>query len=249
MIVQTQFKPQIIHQASQTLAANNYAFIPGQRLSNEMQLVPEQIENFTDCWFDLKQDMYMADGGAYRFRRYGQYNKEKGSENLVQLPHEPYTQPITVNYLNGGTVRHFEPLTESFTSSSILHSLLIYLADICDEARGQPTNWNIRLHPYRILASSNNLGEPTPEGLHRDGVNFIASILINKVNVKGGITTITDDNAKPLLSLKLEHEFDIMLANDEKTMHKVSAISPVLLGEVAYRDVLVVALTAQGSGL
>jgi hypothetical protein len=110
-------------------------------------------------------------------------------------------------------------------------------------------NWNIRLHPYRILANSNYLGEPTPEGLHRDGVTFIASILINKVNVNGGITTITDDNAEKLLSLKLEHEFDIMLANDGKTMHKVSALSRELIGEVAYRDVLVVAFTDQGSDL
>jgi hypothetical protein len=47
--------------------------------------------------------------------------------------------------------------------------------------------------------------------------------------------------------MTLEKTFDLVLANDDKTMHQVSSISPKNLGKCAYRDVLVVAFTKMES--
>ncbi|MFD2177685.1 2OG-Fe dioxygenase family protein [Veronia pacifica] len=75
-----------------------------------------------------------------------------------------------------------------------------------------------------------------------DGFTLISSILIDKVNVNGGMTTITNEKGDELFSVMLERNLDIILANDETTMHKVSNISPIDSERMAYRDVLVVTL-------
>ena len=117
------------------------------------------------------------------------------------------------------------------------------MSDIYDGVEGQKTNWNIRLHPYRIIADGVEEGQPTPEGLHRDGVTYIASLMINKSNAQGGVTTITDSEQNVLERITLDKTFDVVLANDEETMHEVSAIAPDELDRYAYRDVLVIAFT------
>ena len=61
----------------------------------------------------------MADGGAYRYRRYGQFVKTQGARQIsAYSPHEPYSQPSSVNSLNGDIARHFEPLSDQLSHLS-----------------------------------------------------------------------------------------------------------------------------------
>ena len=95
-----------------------------------------------------------------------------------------------------------------------------------------------------LLLTIHQIGKLTPEGLHlRWSLNYIASLMINKINVAGGETAITDNNGELLEALTLEKTFDLVLANDDQTMHQVSPISPQSMGKCAYRDVLVIAFT------
>lgn len=232
---------------SNLLVQNNYVFVCGKRMTHMLSTNVDEVVRFKHCWNHLERDRYMADGGAYRYRRYGQFVKTQGARQISVLPHEPYSQPSAVNPLNGDIARHFEPLSDRFLTSPILEKLLLLLSDVYDLAEGEARKWNIRLHPYRIVANDTQIGKPTPEGLHRDGVNYIASLMISKINVAGGETTITDNNGDLLEALTLEKTFDLVLANDDETMHQVSTISPQNLGKCAYRDVLVVAFTKMES--
>lgn len=225
------------------LADNDYVFISGKQMTNLLSTNVDEVIRFKNCWNHLERDRYMADGGAYRYRRYGQFNKSKSGHQISMLPHEPYVQPAYINHLNGDIERHFEPLTDRFVTSPVLEKLLLLMSDIYDGVEGQKTNWNIRLHPYRIIADGVEEGQPTPEGLHRDGVTYIASLMINKSNAQGGVTTITDSEQNVLERITLDKTFDVVLANDEETMHEVSAIAPDELDRYAYRDVLVIAFT------
>ncbi|MEZ8099268.1 2OG-Fe dioxygenase family protein [Vibrio bivalvicida] len=228
---------------AQILRQNSYVFVSGKKMTNMLTTNVDEVIRFKNCWNNLERDLYMADGGAYRYRRYGQFLKAKGGRQIAMLPHEPYVQPSHINSLNGDIERHFEPLTDRFVTSPILEKLLLLMSEVYDLAEGQASDWNIRLHPYRIIADEAERGEPTPEGLHRDGVTYIASLMINKINVSGGVTTITDDKGDVLESLTLDKTFDVVLADDEKTMHEVTAITPNSLDKCAYRDVLVIAFT------
>ncbi|KHD26378.1 hypothetical protein NM09_03070 [Vibrio caribbeanicus] len=228
---------------TQILAQNQYVFVSGKHMTSLLQTNVDEVVRFKNCWNHLERDQYMADGGTYRYRRYGQFMKLPGSHEITMLPHEPYVQPSYINQLNGDIERHFEPLTDRFVTSPILERLLQLMSDIYDGAEGKPTKWNIRLHPYRIIADDSELGQPTPEGLHRDGVTYIASLMINKINVMGGLTTITDANKQELETLVLDKTFDVVMADDEQTMHEVSSIRPESSDKCAYRDVLVIAFT------
>jgi hypothetical protein len=198
--------------------------------------------DFAACWDDLLLDEYMRDGGTYRFRRYSQLSYEADGDDLTLLPHAPYEQSAMINKLNGGFQRHFEPIEDRFMSNPFFQGLMRWMGRSYSAASGH-TTWNIKLHPYRIVATE-GAGEPSPEGLHRDGVDYICSFMVRKCNVEGGETVITDANEKELVRFTLEMPGDIMIGDDNATKHGVSPIQIIdRKKSVAYRDVLVVAFT------
>lgn len=230
--------------AGQALRDLHTHFIPGARMRAYFGVDDDAWRAFSGFWDTLTQDRHMADNGAYRYRRYGQFDLDAGNSGMLrQLPHGPYEQPTYINPLNGGISRRFDPLLPEFADNALLKRILRALAAIFDYAQGYEAKWNIRLHPYRILAQTGKQGLPTPEGLHRDGVDFIVSMMIRRNNVEGGVTRITDSRGTVLFDLMLQAPLDILLADDAKTMHSVSAIVPLDPEQPAWRDVLVIAFT------
>ncbi|MER8383242.1 2OG-Fe dioxygenase family protein [Mesorhizobium sp. M1405] len=114
-----------------------------------------------------------------------------------------------------------------------------FLQNFCETAGHD--RWNIKLHPYRIVARDGVNGKPAPEGLHQDGVDFIVSHMIGRVNVTGGMSTITDASKRFLGDVEMNLPNDFVICNDRKTFHDVSSIvteNPKM--PFAYRDVLVI---------
>jgi len=198
--------------------------------------------DFARHWDDLLLDEYMRGGGTYRFRRYSQLELSTATGELKLLPHEPYQQSAMINTLNGGFERHFDPVEDSFLANPFFTGLMRWMGQSYTAACGHDT-WNIKLHPYRIIATE-GAGEPSPEGLHRDGVDYICSFMVRKCNVSGGKTVITDADRNEQCRFTLEQPGDIMIGDDHETMHGVSPIEIITPNKpVAYRDVLVVAFT------
>jgi len=109
------------------------------------------------------------------------------------------------------------------------------------QSRGGP--WNIRVHPYRIYAEHDAPGKPTPEGLHRDGVDFIVTLFIRRQNVFGGRSEVTDTTGELMFAHTLDTPLDLLVADDAATLHQVTPIERVIANQIAYRDVLVIAYT------
>ncbi len=226
----------------QDLQTQKFSMISAANMREATGISPQEWAAFADHWNRLTLDQHMGDGGTYRLRRYGQFNTD-GDGGLYQLPHGPYEQPLYINRLNGGVDRTFDPLEEEFAQHPVLHRIMEALRDTMDAAEGHTGNWNIRLHPYRIVARDGAPGLPTPEGLHRDGVHYVVSMLVRRHVVLGGESLITDNDAKPLARHTLLEPMETFIANDEETMHAVSALKPMIPGQPAWRDVLVVAFT------
>lgn len=199
--------------------------------------------DFADCWNRLALDRYMGDNGTYRYRRYSQFEISDPDSGLLRLPHTSYEQPSYINKLNGGINREFDPLEDYFVDNPIFDGLLRSFAQVFDDTLGETVNWNIRLHPYRIIANDGAPGSPTPEGLHRDGVDFIVTLLVKRNNIIGGETTITDTSGSVLLTMTLTNPMDIIVADDAMTMHGVTVVEKDSREREAYRDVLVIAYT------
>jgi hypothetical protein len=224
------------------LAAKDFAFASGQTVADWLDVNAQQWADFSHYWNALTLDRHMADGGTYRLRRYGAFALQRPGQ-MHLLPHEPYVQPLYINSLNGGVSRVFDPLETGFSQHVVLMSLLNQIADLVDTIEGQAQCWNIKLHPYRILAQPGGAGLPTPEGLHRDGVDYIATMLVKRVNIAGGETLVTDADKHLLWRKILSAPMDIVIVNDHRTMHAVTPVTPIVDGVEAYRDVLVVAFT------
>lgn len=224
------------------LSDQRFLLLTGDALSGMLAVLPGDIATFADHWPRLSRDNHMGDGGTYRFRRYGEFEALAQSHRR-QLPHGPYQQPEYINKLNGGISRLFDPLEPSFVSNLVLNRLLDWLTRIYDLCEGSPQNWNIRLHPYRIVANPGESGHPTPEGLHRDGVDYIVSLLVSRHNVEGGESIITNNQGLVLTQRTLLRPMDLLIGQDATTMHAVTPVTPIDPDEPAWRDVLVVAFT------
>jgi hypothetical protein len=108
--------------------------------------------------------------------------------------------------------------------------------------------WKIEAHQFRIVTTKKEPGEPTPEGIHRDGVNFALVMLIGRVNVKGGVTTIYRNRSMiPIGNDTLMRTFDSLLLVDTDVKHGVSSITAKSPRRVGTRDVLVITFTSRRS--
>lgn len=108
-------------------------------------------------------------------------------------------------------------------------------------ARLSPSDlWHIEVHQFRIDADAKQKGEPTPEGVHRDGVSFVMVLMINRENIDSGTTCIYDLNKNKIDEFTMKTPLSMALFDDESVFHGVTSVRPLKANEKATRDVLVV---------
>lgn len=194
---------------------------------------------FAESWNDLHLDTYMADGGRYRRRRYAVYEApRKGA--IERAPHQAHYQALDYNRLNGGIERWFEPIRPEISDGTSLRTILEYCRALFSRLAPETARWHIEVHQFRIEARTDEAGKPTPEGMHRDGVDYVLVLLINRRNIRSGTTTIHDLDKRTLGSFTLTDPLDAALVDDSRCYHGVTPVEPENPAQPAYRDVLVV---------
>ncbi len=114
------------------------------------------------------------------------------------------------------------------------------LFDSLTAVETRPAAWHVETHQFRIEARPDAVGKPTPEGMHRDGVDWVLVLLVRRENIASGMTTIHDLAKQPLGSFTLTDPLDAALVDDNRVYHGVTPVSPLDPTLPAYRDVLVV---------
>lgn len=228
---------------AERLSQNDFHFINADQvvaLLSEIAAAPiGDDQNFLDSWSRLEQDRYMADGGKYRKRRHATYAIMNAGESARLMPYQPHYQTADYNPLNGGVARYFAPILEDLTRSLTLAALLEFGNRLFSQMSGNH-QWHIELHQFRIEARDGKLGKPTPEGVHRDGVDFVIVVMIKRVNIDSGATTIYNLEHELVGDFMLRDPFDMVLVDDRRVYHGVTPITPLDPGREAYRDVLVI---------
>jgi hypothetical protein len=82
--------------------------------------------------------------------------------------------------------------------------------------------------------------------MHRDGVDFVLVLLVDRHNVTSGTTQLSDADRNPIGEFTLTHALDSVLLDDHRVYHGVTAIAPLDPTKPAWRDVLVVTFLAAG---
>ena len=181
----------------------------------------------------------MNDNGEYRYRRYSVFTWNSHLRRLVIEEKQPHYQTIGYNSLNGDIERDFELFEESTIHNNIFNNIMSFCITVLDQIH-RDEDWHIEAHQYRIVARNLEKGLPTPEGIHRDGRDYVMMMFIGKEKIKGGETTIYDLNNSPLFSCTLKHPSETIFVNDDMVMHGVSPIEPsneLLIGK---RDMLII---------
>lgn len=194
---------------------------------------------FLDSWNRLEEDQYMADGGRYRKRRHATYAVHGAGQDALRMPYQPHYQTVDYNPLNGGVARYFAPILDDLHQSVTLAALLEFGNAVFSPISGN-AQWHIELHQFRIEARDGRSGRPTPEGVHRDGVDFVIVVMIKRVNIDSGATTIYDLENRLVGEFTLREAFDMVLVNDRKLYHGVTPITQIDSEQEAFRDVLVI---------
>ena len=224
----------------QEIAARGFALLPAV----EMRPLLEQagpltdVDRFAASWDDLALDAYMKDGGRYRRRRHAVFAVT--SAGIERQPHQPHYQTVDYNPLHGGIERWFEPVQSEVASGASMQTILRFCARLFGDLSKTGASWHVETHQFRIEARVEEQGQPTPEGMHRDGVDYVLVLLIHRQNIISGTTTIHGLNREPLGSFTLATPFDAALVEDARVYHGVTPVAPLDPVAPAYRDVLVV---------
>ncbi|WP_084398557.1 2OG-Fe dioxygenase family protein [Henriciella aquimarina] len=239
---------QIAHPAPETedrlvhqLERDGYAVLPAAdciALLGGRERLADAIPAFRQSWDDLPLDPYMADGGRYRRRRHAVMSAAANGGPVRLEPYRPHFQTRHYNPVNGGIERHFEEIRRETLENRAGAGLLDLGARVFSAAAPQ-TGWEIEVHQFRIEAGAEG-GQPTPEGMHRDGVDFVLMSLIAREGVSGGESLIEDNAGHPLTRFTLTAPFDTALVDDRRLRHGVSCILPAVPLTRGHRDMLVV---------
>ncbi|MBV8125003.1 MAG: 2OG-Fe dioxygenase family protein [Burkholderiaceae bacterium] len=202
-----------------------------------------ELAALTPFWQDLPVDQHLRDGGRYRFRRHGSFVVDASAQTPLQMmPHRAHWQPLDYNALHGGIERWFQPLAPELLALPAWRQLLLALAATASRLKGEQP-WFIEAHQFRI-DTTDGIGRPTPEGAHRDGVDFVAVFLVSREGIKGGESRVFEADGPRGQRFTMTEPWTLLMLDDERVIHETTPIQPQ--AEHGHRDTLVITLRRRG---
>jgi hypothetical protein len=220
-------------QLTEALRTQGYALVRPHDVAALAGCTLEDLNAMAPSWDRLEPDRYLKDGGRYRFRRHSCFVDDGGT--LTLAPHRAHWQPVEYNALHGGMHRMFEPIEPGTAGQGAWGRLLRALGETFSSVKGKQP-WYVEAHQFRI-DTAEGIGRPTPEGAHRDGVDFVAVILVDRHNIKGGETRVFQANGPDGKRFTMLEPWTMLVLDDATVIHESTPIQPT--GENGHRDTLV----------
>jgi hypothetical protein len=242
-------------QAVARLNRHGYALLSTAALTGLTGTEGESLNALHAAWDTLPPDPHLKDGGRYRYRRHGSYIQT--AHNLTHVPHRAHWQPTTYNALHGGMLRWFEPIEPALSASPDFLALIRRLGEVFAAAKGEDLDqhpWFIEVHPFRI-DTTDGVGRPTPEGAHRDGVDYVAVLLAGRQGIRGGESRVFDAEGPLGVRFTLTEPWSALLIDDQRVIHESTPIQPEVQPEAlntsaspqtSHRDTLVITYRQHG---
>lgn len=172
-----------------------------------------------------------------RFRRYANLDVDI-SDNIakINLNSDKLSFSQNVNDFRKEP-RKFELIDVNILSTYFFSNLIANSAFLVNKISNKK-NLNISVHQIRQVCYPNFNSENSPEGIHRDGSNFIISaFVINKSNVKGGESIIYEQDKKNIAFATVLEKNHALFQEDENYWHYVNSISCKNDDYVGFRDI------------
>ncbi len=230
------------------LIDTGYAFLAPTEAAKLFHADLAQLNGLRDSWARLPRDTYLRDGGKYRSRRHSCFVQSFSVDVatppgvLTAVPRRPHWQPTAYNPLHGGLERWFEPIEPEILDAPVWGKLVASIGLLLEQVR-PVKQWFIEAHQFRI-DTADGIGRPTPEGAHRDGVDFVAVILAGRRNIRGGETRVFDATGPSGVRFTMQEPWSMLLMDDARVIHETTPIQPDT--EQGVRDTLVLTYRAKG---
>lgn len=225
-----------------TLRGRGYAVLAPADVAALCGVDPDALDALGPAWEQLPPDDYLRDGGRYRRRRHGCF--VVGPETIEQVAHRAHYQPLDYNALHGGLQRWFAPIAPETVGVPAWRQLLTAIGACLRQVR-PVDRWFVEAHQFRI-DTTDGIGRPTPEGAHRDGVDFVAVFLVGRHAIRGGETRVFDANGPDGQRFTLTTPWSLLLLDDTRVIHETTPIQPQPGASCGHRDTLVVTYRAGG---
>jgi hypothetical protein len=185
---------------------------------------------------DLPEDPYLE--GGYRFRRLSHFRV--AGDRLISLPHRRLFQSKEYNPLLGDVVREYEELDDQLIQLQDFQNIIWEFFQFCQLCS---TSTEIAVHQIRTTASSQKIGNPAPEGIHRDGVDLVGIFSVQRRGVDGAETHLYKTKQDAPVISKVLNPGEFLVFRDNQYFHYTSPIHAIS-AEQGVRDVFV--LTCPG---
>ena len=232
------YTPEGAEQAA--LRDEGYAVLSPAGVAAATGIAERAIAGLGIGWDDLPPDDYLRDGGRYRRRRHSCFVVDGDDVRLA--PHRAHWQSLDYNALHGGMERMYQPLSPALVSTPAWGRLLAGIGALCTGVRDAGP-WYVEAHQFRI-DTSDGIGRPTPEGAHRDGVDFVAVFVVAREGIKGGETRVFDAAGPDGHRFTLDAPWSLLLMDDTRVIHESTPIQPLVADGRGHRDTLVLTYRA-----
>ncbi|MFD9572819.1 2OG-Fe dioxygenase family protein [Streptomyces sp. NPDC059982] len=162
-------------------------------------------------------------------------------------PYEGCQRSFALRMTREAQVRDFAPFRAREAGNPFFRVLVHHNAATFDRCAGQaPPSWEVDAHLIRVTARAGARGEPSPEGRHRDGFDYIALHHVGRANVTGGRTTLyTAEDGPPLATTTFSLPLDSLYAQDARILHDVTPVSVAVPAAHGHRDMLLMSFKAR----
>jgi len=192
------------------------------------------VHNLKPDFNALKTDRYISEG--YRKKHIVRLKYE--NKKYIKLPLQPLVQSSRVNPTHGDVHREYPEIvpTHEETYRRILN-VFVKLGRV-------PEGGTILMQTQRVTCSDILTGQPSVEGWHRDGVESIGILCVDRHNIKGGFNEFMNSQQNVLQKELMPGCLAVF--DDRCVKHRVTPITPLdtTFDYTGYRDVLLLAYPA-----
>ena len=138
---------------------------------------------------------------------------------------------------NRSDPRKFSLIDDKILYSHFMVSLIYKISSLIQSIE-DIKKLNISIHQVRQICYPNIVSENSPEGIHQDGADYIISALvINHINLKGGISKIYDLD-KNIIDEHILKEKEFIFQNDKKLYHHITPVECYNDNYLGFRDII-----------
>ncbi|WP_273758851.1 2OG-Fe dioxygenase family protein [Bartonella sp. AU55XJBT] len=221
------------------LKKNKFSHILSEKINIKANEITD-LALLKRSWDYLPIDPYMKKGDTYRRRCFGKFIVDIANKTIDFVDDNIFFQSSEINCYAGGIERKLPQMSDIISSNVILRKIIENTLNAFLMYKKKKSNiWDVFVHQFRIESKKGIQGNPTPEGIHKDGHTFISMHMIGRYNIEGGTSYIYDENRNKIKEIVLEENLESILLDDMEMYHSAFVISSIN-DKKGFRDLMVI---------